>query len=74
MSGDQNSLKLVLRCHQHLSWFLAHGQVPRESYQMRLSADVKGDIVMRSEAVHRSPSINLTAEENLENPYLGDRR
>ena len=39
-----------------------------------LLGNYKGDNDMILRAVHRSPSIYLTAEENPENPQLGDSR
>jgi hypothetical protein len=45
-----------------LSKFLANGHLPCMSL---LSANDKGENEMKLEAVHRSPSICLTAEENL---------
>ena len=56
------SFKLVWRCHQFLSEFLANGHLPRV---LRQSTNDKSD-EMILEAVHRSPGIYLTAEENPE--------
>ena len=43
------------------------------SHQPCLSANEKDDNEMMSVAVHRSPSIYLTADENPGKPQLGDR-
>jgi hypothetical protein len=48
--------------------------LPRVSRQSRLSANDKGDNEMTPMAVHRSPHILLTTEENSGGPQLGDRR
>ena len=61
--------KLVWRCHQLLSRFLANDHLPRMSSQ---SANDKGDNEMILGAVHRSPGIYLTAEEIPGKPQLGD--
>ena len=55
---------LVWRCHQLLPGFLAIGYLARASHQTRLSTNNKGDNEMKQGAVHRSPGIYLTAEEN----------
>ena len=59
------------RCHQFLYGFLANGHLSRVLDQSRLTAN-KGDNEMIHGAVHRSPSIYLTTEENPGNPQLGD--
>ena len=71
--GLQSPLKISWRCHQLLSAFLGKGHLPRVSYQSRLSADERGNNEMIPGAVHRSPGICLTVEENPGNPQLGDR-
>ena len=53
--------------------FLTKGYFPRVSPHSRLSTDDKGDSEMIPGAVHRSPGIYLTAEENPGQPQLGDR-
>ena len=65
MGCGQKSLKLVWRYYQLLSRFLANGHLHRVSRQLRLSADDKGENEMIQGALHRSPGIYLTAEENL---------
>ena len=64
MGCGQENFKLVWRCHQLLSGFLAKGLLPREPRQSFLSANVKGDNEMIPGTVHRSPGIYLTAEKN----------
>ena len=71
---SQKSFILMWRCHQLLSGFLAKVYLPPESRQSNLSANDKDDNVMILGAVHRSPDICLTAEENSRKPQLGDRR
>ena len=44
------------------------------SSQLRLPANDKGDNEMIPGAVHRSPGIYLTAEDNRGKPQLGDLR
>ena len=56
--------------YQTLSDSLANDHLPRVS---RLSANNNGDNEMIPEAVHRSPGIYLTTEENPEKPQLGNR-
>jgi hypothetical protein len=68
----QKNFKLAWRCHQLLSGFLVNGHLPRVSYQSRPSANDMGDNEVILGAVHRSPGIYLTAEENPGN-QLGDR-
>ena len=57
MSYGQKIFKLVWRCHQILSGFLAKGHLSRLS-QSRLSANNKGDEMIPG-VVHRSPGIAL---------------
>ena len=52
------SFKLVWRCHQLLSGFLAKGYLPRVPYQPLLSANDKDDKVMPG-TVNWSPGIYL---------------
>ena len=52
--------------------FLAKGHVPRESHLSHLSTYNKGDNEMTPRAVHRSPGIYFTAEENPGKPQLGE--
>ena len=66
--------KLVWRCQQLLSGFLAIGHLPRASRQSHLSNNDKGDNGMIPGAVHRSPGICLTAEENPGKLQLGGCR
>ena len=66
--GHKKNFKLVWRCHQLLSGFLIKGHLPRASLQ---SNNDKGDNEMISGAVHRSPGIYLTAEEDPRKPQLG---
>ena len=66
----QKSCKLVWRCHQLISEFLAKGHLPRMCHQSRLRANDKGDNEKIPGAVHRSPGIYLTAEENPGKPQL----
>ena len=54
-----------------LSGFLAKDQLPRVS--VTSVANDKGDNEMILGAVHRSPGICLTAEENPRKSQLGDR-
>ena len=56
------------------SEFLAKDKLPRVLRQSRLSAHDMGDNEMMPGAVHRSCCIYITAEENSENPLLGDRQ
>ena len=71
MGCGQRSSKLVWRCHQLLSGFLAQDHFPRVSRQSRLSAN---DNELIPGAVHNSLGIYLIAEENPGKPQLGDRR
>ena len=64
------SFKLVRRCHQLLSRFLAKGHLLRISHP---SANGKDDNVMIPGVVHRSPGICFTAEGNPGQPQPGDR-
>ena len=69
-AAAKKSFKLVWRCHQFLSGFLAKGYLPQSVTSV---ANDKGDNEMILEAVHRSFGICLTAEENCKKPQLGDR-
>ena len=60
----KQSFKLVWRCHQVLSGFLAKGHFAPSVASVTLVANDKGDNEMILGAVHRS-GICLTAEENL---------
>ena len=64
----KKSFKLVWRCYQLLSRFLAKARLPRVSRHSRSVVNNKGDNEMIPEAVHRSPGICLTAEENPRKP------
>ena len=55
-----------------MSGLLANGHLPRVSRQSLLSANDKVDNEMILGAVHRSPVIRLTFEENPRKPQLGD--
>ena len=71
MGCSQKNFKLVWQCHQFLSGFLAKGHLPRVSRQLRLSVMIR--VIMKwFQAVHRSPGICLTAEQNPRKPQLGD--
>ena len=59
----KKSFKLVWRCHQLLSGFLAKVHLLRVSRQSHVSANDKGDNEMIPGAVHISPGIYLTVEE-----------
>ena len=63
------NIKLVWWCHQLLSGFLVKGHLPRVS-----DRSLKIRVIMKwsREAVHRSPGIFFTAEENPGKPQLGD--
>ena len=66
------NFQLVWQCHQLLSGFLAKGHLPRVSSQSRRSLMIR--VIMNYPgAVHRSPGICLTAEENPRKPQLGNR-
>ena len=67
----KKNFKLAWRCYQLLSGFLAKGHFLRVSRESSLSAN---DNEITPEAVHRSPGICLTAEENSGKPQLGHRR
>ena len=67
----KKTLMLTWRCHQLLSGFLANDHLTWISRQLHISAD-KGYNGMKPEAVHRSPGIYLTTEENLGKSQLGD--
>ena len=73
MDCGQKSFKLVCRCYQFLPEFLVEGHLLRVSRQSRLLANDKSDNEMISGAVHRSPGIYHTTEENPGKPYLGKR-
>ena len=63
---DQKCFKLVWRCHQLLSGFLANGHLPRVSRQLRLSLMIR--VIIRWShglCTDRSLDIYLTAKENL---------
>ena len=64
MGCDQNGFKLLWQCHPLLSGFLANRHLPRVSRQTHLTANDKGDNEMIPAAVHRTPDIYLTTEEN----------
>ena len=68
-AAAKKSFKLVWRCHQFLSGFLAKGYLPQSVTSV---ANDKGDNEMILEAVHRSFGICLTAEENPRKPQLVD--
>ena len=65
---------LVWRFRQLLAGFPAKGHLPRVWGQSRRSTNYKGDNKMIRGAVHRSPGMCLTTEENPEKTQLGDRR
>ena len=65
--------KLVWRCYQLLSGFLANDHLSRVLRQSRLSANDKGDEMILG-AVHRSLGSYLAAEKNSGKPQLGDCR
>ena len=61
----QKSFKLVWRCLQLLSEFLAKGHLPRVTSVTPVAND-KGDNEMIPRAVHRSPALQLRkTPENL---------
>ena len=60
------------RCIQLLSGFLGNDHLFRLSHQSHLSAN-KGDNVMKPGAVHKSPGIYLTSEENAKRPSMKTR-
>ena len=68
----KKSFKLMWRCHQLLSGFLANGHLPRVSRQSCLLTNDKSENEMIPGAVHIFPGIYLTAGENLGKPQLGD--
>ena len=72
MGCGQENFKIVWRCHQLLSGFLAPDLLSRMSRQSLLPANDKGDNSMMPRAVHRSPGTYLKAEENPGKPQLGD--
>ena len=71
-AANKKKFKLVWRCHQLLSGFLAKGHLLRLSLSVTSVANDKGDKEMILGAVHRSPGICFTAEENPRKPQLGD--
>ena len=72
-TAAKENFKLVWLCHQLFSGFLANGKLPRVSHQPRLWGNDKSvNEMMR--AVHNSPGICLTAEENSGRPQLGHRQ
>jgi hypothetical protein len=71
MSCGLKSFKLVWRCHPLLSEFLANGRLPLHISDV--SPD-KSNNEVKLGAVHRSPGIYLTTEENTEKSLLGDCR
>ena len=73
-SAARKRFKLVWRCHQLLSRFLAKGHLPRVSRQLLLSTNGNGDSEIIPGAIQRSQDIFVTAEENSGKPQLGDRR
>ena len=73
MGCDQKSFKIVWRCHQLLSRFLAKGHLLQASRQSRLSASDKGDNELMLRFMHRYPGIYLMVQENPGKPQLGDR-
>ena len=70
MDCGQKSFKLVWRCHQLLSGFLAKDHLPRVVASVTSVANDKGDNEVILRAVHRSPGICLTAEENISQPVV----
>ena len=62
MELQPKELKESVAVHHLLSGFLSEAYLPRVSYQ---STNDKGDNEMIPGAVHRSPGIYLTSEENL---------
>jgi hypothetical protein len=64
-AAGKKNFKLAWQCCQLLSEILANGHLPQVSHQSCLSANDEGDNKMVPGAVHRSPGICLTAEENL---------
>jgi hypothetical protein len=70
-SCGQKSFRLVKRCHQLLSEFLANGHLPQESRQSRLSANLKRDNELKPGSMHRSLGIYLMVDENSGNSQLG---
>jgi hypothetical protein len=62
--------KLVWRCRQLLSGFLAKGHLSPVSRHSRLSANDNDDNEVILGYVHRSPGIYLTAEEHPGKPHL----
>ena len=61
MGCDHKSFMLMWQCHQLLCRFLANDHLSQMSCQL---ANYKGDNEVKLGAVHRSPDIYLTAEEN----------
>ena len=59
---EQKSFKLVWRCHQLQSGFLANDHLPLVSL---LSVNDKGDSEVKPWAVHRSPGINIKIQESM---------
>ena len=74
MGCGQKSFKLVWQYHQLLSEFLPKGHLPRMSLQSYIPANDMGDNGMIPGAVHRSPGIYFTAEENSGKAQLGNHR
>ena len=64
-TADKNAVKLVWRCHQLLSGFLAKGHFLRVSRQSRLSANDKGVNKMILGTLNRSPGICLQLRKAL---------
>ena len=64
LAAAKKKIQLLWGCDQLLSGFLAKGHLPRVSRQSIMIRAIPG-------AVHRSPDIRLTAEENPGNPDEG---
>ena len=63
---------LVWLCHPLLSGFLANGHFSQVLHQSHLWDNVNGDNEVKPRAVHVSPGIYLTAQENSGKPELGE--
>ena len=71
MDCGQKNVQLVWRCHHLLSGF--QRPLAPSVASVSSAANDKGDDEMILGAVHRSPGICLTAEENSRKPQLGGR-
>ena len=71
MGCSHEIFKLVWR-RPSLSGLLVKGHLSRVSRQSHISANDKGDNEMIPEAMHKSPGIYLTPEENHGKLQLGD--